>query len=70
MMAVGIVGAVFLGFAQDKEIDNRIAEYDRMNNTSLQEEYINVEKNSIFGTYQSLDIAKIRNSSSPGKGNY
>ena len=58
MMAVGIVGAVFLGFAQDKEIDNSLAEYDRMNHTSLQEEYITVEKNSIFGTYQSLDVAK------------
>lgn len=58
MMAVGIVGAVFLGFAQDKEIDNSIAEYDRLNNTSLQEEYINVEKKSIFGTYQSLDVAR------------
>jgi MFS family permease len=57
MMAVGIVGAVFLGFAQDKEIDNSIAEYDRMNNTNLQEKYISVEKNSIFGTYQSLDGA-------------
>jgi MFS family permease len=58
MMAVGIVGAVFLGFAQDKEIDNSIAEYDRMNNTTLQEEYISVEKNSIFGTYKTLDLAK------------
>jgi MFS family permease len=58
MLAVGIVGAVFLGFAQDKEIENSIAEYDRMNNTSLQEKYINVEKNSIFGAYQSLDIAR------------
>ncbi|HBH83225.1 MAG TPA: MFS transporter [Bacteroidales bacterium] len=57
MMAVGIVGAVFLGFAQDKEIERSIADYDRMNNTSLQEKYISVEKNSIFGTYQTLDIA-------------
>ena len=57
MMAVGIVGAVFLGFAQDKEIDNSIADYDRINNTSLQEKYISLEKNSIFGNYQTLDVA-------------
>jgi len=58
MMAVGIVGAVFLGFAQDKEIDSSLANYDKMNNTSLHEEYVSVEKNSIFGTYQTLDVDK------------
>lgn len=58
MMAVGIVGAVFLGFAQDKEISNSIEEYDSMNNTTLHKEYVSVEKNSIFGTYQSLDAEK------------
>ena len=58
MMAVGIVGAVFLGFVQDKEIDNSIADYDRMNNTSLHKEYISIEKKSIFGTYQTLDVDK------------
>ena len=58
MMAVGIVGAVFLGFAQDKGIDNNVANYDRMNQSSLQAKYINIEKNSIFGTYQTLDIAR------------
>ncbi len=56
MMAVGIIGAVFLGFVQDKGIDDNIAAYDRMNQTSLQEKYISVEKNSIFGTYQTLNI--------------
>ena len=58
MISVGIIGAVFLGFVQDKQINNSIAEYDSMNNTTLQEEYISVEKNSIFGTYQSLDTEK------------
>ncbi len=57
MMAVGIVGAVFLGFVQDKGIDNTIANYDQMNRTSLHANYISVEKNSIFGTYQAIDIA-------------
>ena len=54
-LAVGIVGAVFLGFVQDKGIDNSIAYFDRMNQTGLHEKYINVEKNSIFGTYKTLD---------------
>jgi MFS family permease len=58
MMTVGIVGAVFLGFAQDKEIGNSIAGYDRINNTGLHEKYITIEKNSIFGSYKTLDVAK------------
>ncbi len=56
MIAVGIIGAVFLGFVQDNEIENNISYYDRINQTSLQEKYINVEKNSIFGSYKTLDI--------------
>jgi fucose permease len=55
MMAVGIVGAVFLGFVQDKGIENHLAHYDEINQTNLQEHYITIEKNSIFGTYQTLD---------------
>jgi fucose permease len=55
MMAVGIVGAVFLGFVQDKGIEHNIANYDNFNRTNLKENYITVEKNSIFGTYYTLD---------------
>jgi MFS family permease len=57
MMAVGIVGAVFLGFVQDKGIENNMADYDKINQTRLQKQYITVDKKSIFGTYHTLDNA-------------
>jgi len=59
MMAVGIVGAVFLGFVQDKGIESNLADYDTLNQTNLHKQYITVEKKSIFGTYQTLDNAGI-----------
>jgi len=55
MMAVGIVGAVFLGFVQDRGIDRNLADYDRLNQTNLHQQYITVEKRSIFGAYRTLD---------------
>lgn len=59
MIGVGIIGAVFLGFLQDKEIDKNIAQYDQKNQTTLHSQYVNVEKKSIFGTYNALDFSKV-----------
>ena len=58
MITVGIIGAVFLGYVQDKEIDKNLANYDKQNQTTFQKEYITLEKKSIFGTYQALDVSK------------
>ncbi len=58
MITVGIVGAVFLGFVQDKEIDKTLYAYDEINQTSLYQEYTQ-EKESIFGTYTALNPASL-----------
>jgi fucose permease len=59
MIGVGIVGAVFLGFVQDTETDRKLLAYDHQEQTALHEEYVTVEKKSIFGKYESLDMQKL-----------
>ncbi len=56
MIGGGIIGAVILGFIQDKTIEANILAYDKANNTALHSTYIAVEKTSIFGNYQALDL--------------
>jgi len=55
MIGVGIVGAVFLGFAQDKTIDRDINSYDLVNNTQLHVRYLTDTKKSILGEYKALN---------------
>ncbi|QCR24966.1 MFS transporter [Pontibacter sp. SGAir0037] len=57
MIAAGVIGAVILGFAQDKTIDNKLSAYDTTNNTMLHSTYATEEKSSIFGTYKAVDNA-------------
>ena len=59
MIGGGIIGAVILGFIQDKTIETNILAYDKANNTALHSTYIAAEKTSIFGNYQSLDLGKL-----------
>lgn len=51
MIAVGIIGAVFLGFVQVKEIDRKLA----AENPVLHSKYLLIEKESILGNYKALD---------------
>ena len=67
MIGVGIIGAVFLGYLQDSEIDKGLKAYDEVNHTSLHEKYITVEKESIFGTYEALDASTLENAESEEK---
>lgn len=67
MIAVGIIGAVFLGFVQDKEIDKNLAQYDKQHQATLQEEYVTIEKKSIFGSYYAIDVSKIENADEADK---
>lgn len=60
MITVGIVGAVFLGFVQDKKIDKNLMSYDLKNHTEIQQEY-RTEKKSIFGNYYALDQTVLEN---------
>lgn len=59
MIAAGVIGAVILGFAQDKTIDKNLLAHDATNNTSLHSTYATEEKSSIFGDYQALDYAAL-----------
>jgi MFS family permease len=57
MIAAGVIGAVILGFAQDKTIDQQLSAYDAANNTALHSTYATKEKASIFGSYKAIDNA-------------
>jgi MFS family permease len=59
MMGVGVIGAVILGFVQDKQLDQNLALYDRTNNTELHSTYITEEKTGLFGSYMAIDASKL-----------
>ncbi|MDH3648722.1 MAG: MFS transporter [Saprospiraceae bacterium] len=59
MLAVGIVGNPFLGNFQDKQIDKQLLVYDQSNTTSYHDDYVTVDKKSVFGSYKSLDLDKL-----------
>lgn len=59
MIAAGVIGAGILGFIQDKSIDANIQAYDKEHNTAIHQVYITETKESLFGTYQSLDQEKL-----------
>lgn len=55
MLSVGIIGAVFLGNIQDKQIDNEL----NQQNVELHTKVVAAEKSSIFGKYFPLDQEKL-----------
>ncbi len=59
MIGAGVIGAVILGFIQDKTIETNISAYDKANNSALHTTYVSDEKTSIFGNYRALDVAKL-----------
>lgn len=61
MMGVGVIGAVILGFVQDKQLDQNLASYDQKNNTALHSTYVTDEKTGLFGSYKALDPNKLLN---------
>jgi hypothetical protein len=63
MMGVGVIGAVILGFVQDKQLDQNLAIYDQQNNTTLQVTYLTEPKKGLFGTYKALDTKKFAEAS-------
>lgn len=58
-LGVGIIGAVFLGFIQDVNIDKQLAEYDSLNHTNYHSQLVTETKSSIFGSYETIDYSKI-----------
>ena len=59
MLGVGVVGALFLGNIQDKEIDKSLKD----NHTEIHTKVVGPEKTSIFGNYSSLDKLKVATAS-------
>jgi len=59
MIGVGVIGAVILGFVQDKKLDQNLKAYDEIHQTVLQVNYTE-EKDGIFGIYRALDIGKLK----------
>ena len=55
MLGVGVVGAVFLGAIQDKQVSTDLASYDAANNTQLVEQYVTLDKESVLGAYTAVD---------------
>jgi prephenate dehydrogenase len=58
-VGVGIIGAVFLGTVQDKQLDKNLTNYDNKNHTALHTTYITQQKKSIFGQYLAIDESKL-----------
>jgi MFS family permease len=65
MLSVGVVGAVFMGFSQDRAIDKNIAAYDMMNGTAIHETYVTVSKRSVLGSYSAVDQEKVAAEATP-----
>ena len=63
MIAAGVVGAVILGFVQDKTIDTKLESYDQQNATTMHTAFATETKTSIFGDYQALDMVKVEEAS-------
>ena len=59
MIAAGVIGAGVLGFIQDKSVDSKIAEYDKVSNTALHSTYVTENKTSLFGDYRALNQEKL-----------
>ncbi len=55
MLAVGVVGASFLGYNQDSRIDQELKAKD----PALYAKVVGDTKTSVFGTYQALDESKV-----------
>jgi len=59
MIGAGVIGAVILGFVQDKTIDTNLKQYDKQNHTTLHSTYVTDLKSSIFGDYQSINLTRL-----------
>ena len=55
MLSVGVIGAVFLGNIQDKQIDRELFQQ----NPAVHEKVVAEEKSSVFGKYSPLDQDKL-----------
>ncbi|HZX73957.1 MAG TPA: hypothetical protein VFE57_06040, partial [Cyclobacteriaceae bacterium] len=59
MIAAGVIGAVILGYVQDKKIDSNLTAYDATHRSALHDSYATHQKESLFGIYRAIDAAKL-----------
>ena len=59
MIAAGVIGAVILGFVQDKEIDSKVVVYDQGHQSALHNTYATDNKKSVFGEYRAINSEKL-----------
>lgn len=65
MLAVGIVGSVFLGAVQDRAVGTALADHDVAQGTELHQTYFTLEKRGLFGAYSALDEAAVAAADEP-----
>lgn len=58
-VGVGVIGAVILGFVQDKQLDKNLVRYDAENQTALHATYLTQDRKSLFGEYRVIDNARL-----------
>jgi hypothetical protein len=59
MLAVGIVGSVFLGAVQDRAVGESLQAHDAVHGTELHASYFTLERRGLFGRYRSLDETRV-----------
>lgn len=68
MLAVGIVGSVFLGAVQDRAVGTSLAAHDAAHGTELHERYFTQARRGLFGAYRSLDEARVAEADASTRG--
>src|SRR5690625_7698789 len=63
-LGVGIIGAVFLGFIQDGQINDQLLSYDSEHGTDYHHELVTETKSSIFGEYRAINYETLEYKSS------
>lgn len=58
-VGVGVIGAVILGFVQDKQLDANLEKYDAANGTELHSTYVTEQRTGLFGDYRVVDPDKL-----------
>ena len=59
MLAVGILGSVFLGAVQDRAVGEALTRHDQVSGTELHARFFTLERRGLFGQYRSLDEAGV-----------
>lgn len=56
MLSVGIVGAVLMGYAQDRAVSRTLERFDAANGTQLSAQFLIDAESGVLGAYRALDM--------------